>query len=76
MPSSFAAHTQGNTPLTPLMLPSRLNSPRTTVLSRLTSSTSPFAARIAKAIGKSNPVPLFLISAGEILTTILCGGSS
>ncbi len=76
IPASFAEHTQGSTPLTPLMLPSRLNSPKIIILSRLTSSIYPFADKIANAIGKSNPVPHFLISAGDILTAILCGGNS
>ena len=76
IPASFAEHTQGSTPLTPLMLPSRLSSPKISIFSRLTSSIYPFADKIANAIGKSNPVPHFLISAGDILTAILCGGNS
>ena len=75
-PLSTAAITEGITPFTPLTLPSRLSSPKTTVFLRLEESIIPLAARIPTAIGRSNPVPAFLTSAGDILTTILSGRSS
>ena len=76
IPASFAAHTIGSTPLTGLTVPSRLNSPSTSVSLTFSSSMIPFDTRMPIAIGRSNPVPSFLISAGEILTTIRCGGNS
>ena len=75
-PLSAAAHTIGSIPVIGLTLPSRLSSPITNTPSSLSSSIIQLAESIPAAIGRSKPVPSFLISAGDILTTILCGFSS
>ena len=76
IPASFAAHTIGSTPLTGLTVPSRLNSPIISVSCIALSFIIPFDTRIPTAIGRSKPVPSFLMSAGDILITIRCGASS
>ena len=76
IPASLAAHTIGSTPLTGLMLPSRLTSPIINTFSNIFKSKQPFAASIPIAIGRSYIVPSFLILAGDILITIFCGVSS
>ena len=74
-PAFPAAATIDRIPETGLILPSSPSSPTRTLVSRIDWSTSPVAARTATAMGRSNPVPSFLISAGDRFTVIFLAGS-
>ena len=74
-PCSFASITIGRTPGTPLIFPSRLNSPVTITRSIASSGIYPIAASTARAIGRSNDAPFFRTVAGARLTMIFFTGS-
>ncbi len=73
-PSSLACITIGRIPGTSLMLPSRLNSPITSVSLSCSPGNTPMEDRIASAIGRSKDDPFFLTVAGARLTTIFFAG--
>jgi len=68
MPISLALKAAVKTPLTLLMLPSRESSPMKKQFRVDDSLINSSAARIPTAMGKSNAVPSFFMSAGARLT--------
>ena len=73
-PCLYAQIPNARVPGTFLTSPSRLNSPTNNLESKKPRSSWPVAAKIPSAIGKSKPVPLFLMSLGERFTTIFFDG--
>ena len=67
-PALSAATATGRTPVTPRVVPSSASSPTKATRPRRRGSTWPTAARMPTAIGRSNPAPSFLTSAGARLT--------
>ena len=61
-------------PVTELTCPSRPNSPNISIFSMDSCGMIPIDASIPTAIGRSNAVPSFLISAGNRLMVTLFGG--
>ncbi len=75
-PSSCACNTIGSAPFIERMEPSNASSPiRTYFFSKCVWLSCPEAAKIPIAIGRSNAVPLFRISAGARLITNLVLGN-
>ncbi len=75
-PSRRALAAIGSTPRVAWIDPSRDNSPSSTVSAISRRSTMPDAARMPRAIGKSNEEPALRTSAGARLTVMRCGGNS
>jgi hypothetical protein len=64
----------GREPFTGFIRPSNESSPKTRYLEAISMGIMPDAANIPNAIGKSKPVPSFLMSAGAKFTVILSAG--
>ena len=75
-PSRRAAAATGSTPRVAWMVPSRDNSPMTSMPATASAVTTPCAARMPIAMGRSNAAPAFRTSAGARFTVIRCGGNS
>ena len=76
MPSRLAAAAIGSTPRAGWMEPSSDSSPSSTTSAMCRRSTTPWAARMPSAIGRSNDAPALRTSAGARLTVIRWAGNS
>ena len=74
MPLLYSSNTIGRIPLTGKISPFKFSSPASVQSFMLSASITPIAVKIATAIGRSKPVPVFLIFAGDRFTVIRLAG--